>query len=176
MARTFLSLGVLAFAFCLGCSQSPPAEKSTEAAHDDHEHGHDHAHEGHDHGGHDHAHGEHAHGEHGEAAKTYAEAVEKVEAARDTIRDSLAAGDKDKADAALHALGHVLERIPELAKDGALSDEHQEAAKKDADELFDLFGKLDEQIHGDLEITYDTFAEKIDAAVTRLHERIEHKE
>ena len=175
MARIFLSLGVLAFVFCVGCNQSPPAEPSTEAAHDDLEHG-EHSHEGHEHEGHDHAHGEHAHGEHGEAAKTYAEAVEKVEAARDTIRDSLAAGDKDKADGALHALGHVLERIPELAKEAALSAEHQEAAKKDADELFDLFGKLDEQIHGDLEITYATFAEKIDAAVTRLYERIEHKE
>ena len=173
MARYFLSLGVLAFVFCLGCNQSPTAEKAPEAAHEDHdhEHAHDHAHEGHDHEGHDHAHDEHA-----EESKTYAEAVEKVEAARDTIRDSLAAGEKDKADTALHALGHVLEAVPELAKKSTLSAEDQEAVKKDVEELFDLFGKLDEQIHGNLEITYDTFGEKIDAAVTRLHERIEKKE
>lgn len=181
MARFFLSLGVLAFVSCLGCNQSPPAEKVPEAAHEDQEHGHDHAHEGHDHEGHDHeGHGheghDHAHGEHAEESKTYAEAVEKVEAARDTIRDSLAAGEKDKADGALHELGHVLEAVPGLAKESALSVEDQEAVKKDVEELFDLFGKLDEQIHGNLEVTYDAFAEKIDGAVTRLHERIEKKE
>ncbi len=176
MARSIVSLGVLAFVLSLGCNHSPPAEQAPEAAHGDsehgdHEHGHDHAHEGHDHEGHD-----HAHGEHGGASKTYAEAVEKVVAARDTIRDNLAAGEKDKADAALHELGHVLERIPALIKESTLSDEEKEAAKKDIDELFEQFDKLDEQIHGDLEITYDAFAEKIDAAVSRLHERIEHSE
>jgi len=172
MARFIVSLGVLAFVLSLGCSQSPPAEKAPEAAHDDHEH----AHEGHDHEGHDHAHGEHGHGEHGGASKTYAEAVEKVVAARDTIRDNLAAGDKDKADTALHELGHVLERFPALIKESTLSDEEKEAASKDVDELFEQFDKLDEQIHGETEITYEAFSEKIDTAVSRLHDRVEHNE
>ncbi len=168
MARSILPLGVLALVLCLGCNQSPPEEKAPEAAHEDHDHA------GHE--DHDHAHGEHAHDEHGEESKTYAEAVGKVEAARDKIRVGLAAGEKDKADDELHALGHVLERIPVLAKEATLSAEDQEAVKKDVEELFDLFGRLDEQIHGNLDITYDAFAEKIAAAVTRLHERIENKE
>ncbi len=91
---------------------------------------------------------------------------------RDTIRDSLAAGDKDKADEALHDLGHVLEQIPELAK--SHSSDASEAVKQDVDDLFNLFGKLDEQIHAHAEVTYDEYSEKIDAAIERLHERTDH--
>lgn len=161
MYRLSFSLASLALVATMGCQ--PAAQKAEEAAHDDHAHeGHDHAH---DHEGHD-----HAHGEHGEASKTYAEAVEKVEAARNAIRDGLAAGEKSKADGQLHELGHTLEAIPGLAKD--LTEAEQADVKKDVEELMDEFGKLDEQIHGEKEVTYDTFSEKIDAAIERLHSRV----
>jgi len=176
MVFRYFPIGALAFALCLGCNSDQPSEPTAEHSHDDHaheagEHAHDHA--GHNHAGHEH--GDHEHGAHGDTSKTYAEAVEKVEAARDAIRDSLAAGEKDKADAALHEVGHVLERIPELAKE-SLPEAEQADVKKDVEEIFDLFGKLDEQIHGGAEITYDTFADKIDAVVERLHVRTEKKE
>ena len=175
MCRHLLPLGALVFVLVLGCNQSPPSEKtSPEASHEEHDHEHDHAHEGqdHEHADHDHADHEHEHHEHGELAKTYDDAVEKIEAARDTIRDSLAAGETDKADKALHEMGHVLERIPDLAK--SLPAESHEVVHKNVEELFDLFGKLDEQIHSQAETTYEEFSEKIDAAVKKLHEHSSH--
>ena len=165
MYRLSFSLAALALIVLMGCQ--PTAQKTEEAAHDDH--GHEHAHEGHDHA-HDHEGHDHAHGEHGEPSKTYAEAVEKVEAARNAIRDGLAAGEKNKADGQLHELGHTLEAIPGLAKE--LTEAEQADVKKDVEELMDEFGKLDEQIHGEKEVTYDAFSEKIDAAIERLHSRV----
>lgn len=169
MLVRYLPLAALMLAFCSGCntaSKQPPAAE----AHDDHDHDHghehghdDHAHEGHDHG--DHEHGEHDHPE----IKTYAEAVEIIEASRDKIRDSLAAGETEKADEALHSLGHTLEHVGELS--GDFADDVRSEIKKDVDELFELYGKIDEQIHGKLEVTYDAVADKIDAAVERLHSR-----
>jgi hypothetical protein len=168
MYRLSLSLAALALVSFLGCQPAvKESEKAADAAHD-HEHG-EHAHEGHDHA-HDHEGHDHGHGEHGEPSKTYAEAVAKVEAARDAIRDGLAAGEKSKADGQLHELGHVLEGIPGLAKD--LTEAEQADVQKDVNELMDEFGKLDEQIHGEKEVTYDAFSEKIDAAIERLHSRV----
>lgn len=161
MYRLSLSLAALALVSFLGCQPAvKESDKAADAAHD-HEHGdHAHDHEGHDHG----------HGEHGEPSKTYAEAVAKVEAARDAIRDGLAAGEKSKADGQLHELGHVLEGIPGLAKE--FTEAEQADVQKDVNELMDEFGKLDEQIHGEKEVTYDTFSQKIDAAIERLHSRV----
>jgi hypothetical protein len=165
-----LALTLFVGAQFLGC-QPADKSKSTDAAHE--EHSHEHGDHDHAHGDHDHAHDNHeghGHGEHGEPSKTYAEAVAKVEASRNAIRDGLAAGEKSKADGQLHELGHVLERIPELAKD--FTAEQQAEVKKDVEELMDEFGKLDEQIHGEKEVTYDEFSAKIDAAIERLHERV----
>jgi hypothetical protein len=172
MNRLSLSFAGLALVGFLGC-QPAGNDKATDAAHEEHshEHGdHDHAYGEHahgDHAGHGHDHG---HGEHGEPAKTYGEAVAKVEAARNAIRDDLAAGEKSKADGHLHELGHVLEGIPELAKE--FTEDQRAEVKKDVEELMDEFGKLDEQIHGEKEVTYDAFSAKIDAAVERLHGRV----
>lgn len=172
MNRLSLSFAGLALVAFLGC-QPAGKDKATDASHEEHshEHGdHDHAHDDHEHAHGDHAGHDHGHGEHGEPSKTYAEAVAKVEATRNAIRDGLAAGEKSKADGQLHELGHVLERIPELAKD--FTEEQRAEVKKDVEELMDEFGKLDEQIHGEKEVTYDAFSTKIDAAIERLHGRV----
>lgn len=139
----------------LGCGKSTPtAEKSTAPAHDDHAHeGHDHKHEGHD----DHPH-------------TYAEAVEKIKQLRNAVRDHLAAKETGKADEAVHEVGHVLEDLPKLAE--AHTAEDQAEVKKAGEELLDLFGKIDEQLHADKEPNYDEVSAKIDAAVEKLHEKL----
>ncbi len=163
MSLRYLPLGALLLAFVTGCNTSPK-EPAPEAAHEDHDHGHEHG---------DHAHDEHAgheHGEHDHAEiKSFHEAAEMIETARDTIRDKLAAGETDKADEALHALGHTLEHVDELT--GNFADDVRSEIKKDVEELLDLFGKVDEQIHAKQEVTYDAWSEKIDAVVERLHDR-----
>lgn len=171
MSIRFLPLGALLLAFVMGCN-SATKEPAAEAAHEDHDHDHGHEHGDHEHGEHaghdndaDHGHGEHDHAE----IKDFHEAVEMVEAARDTIRDKLAAGETDKADEALHALGHTLEHVGDLT--GDFADDVRSEIKKDVEELLDLFGNVDEQIHAKQDVTYDAWSEKIDAVVERLHDR-----
>lgn len=167
MLVRFLPLGALLLAFATGCNTAPkePAAEAEHGAHD-HEHGHDHGHDDHGHGDHaGHSHGEHDHAE----IKDFHQAVEMIESARDTIRDRLAAGEIEKADEALHALGHTLEHVGELTTDFA--DDVRSEIKKDIDDLFEQYGTLDEQIHAKKDVTYDAVAEKIDAIVERLHTR-----
>jgi hypothetical protein len=159
---TCLPLLAIALVLCLGCNASKSdADKadSKAAAHDDHD---DHEHEGH----------EHEHAEHGHHhAETYAEAVEELEGLRDTLRDSLKAGDREKGDAAVHEIGHVLDNLEGLAKRAELSAEKQVDVKKDVEALFVHFDKIDEAFHAsdDQEVPYDEHAEDIDAAIERLH-------
>ncbi|MEX2114942.1 MAG: hypothetical protein WD845_17245 [Pirellulales bacterium] len=150
----------IAFVLCVGCNAptTEVVEKDGEtAAHDDHDH------KDHDHAEHDHHH-----------AETYAEAVAELETLRDTLRDSLKAGERDKGDVAVHEFGHVLDSLPKLAATAKLTVEQQADVKKDVEELFEHFEKIDEAFHGDKDqvVPYDEHAEKIDAAIERLHGQV----
>lgn len=152
---------VSAFAVSLlGCgTKSSTSEKPAPAAHDEHGHDHDHAHDHKHEGDADHPH-------------TFAEAVEKVQQLRTAVRDNLAAKEKGKADDAVHEVGHVLEDLPKLAESASLAPEALSEVKKATDELLDLFGKIDEQIHADKEPNYDEVSAKIDAAVEQLQAKV----
>ncbi len=167
MLRARLGLVLVGFAVVLfaasGCGQSPKKDAATGHEDHDHEHGHEH--------GHEHAHEGHEHAEGGDHPKTYAEAVTKIAALHDTVRDSLSAKENSKADEAVHELGHLLEDVPGLAGAASLSADDLADVKKAAEELLDLYGKIDEQLHGGKDIAYDELSAKIDAAVDRLKSR-----
>lgn len=132
----------------LGCGKPGSTDQAATPAHDDHG-DHDHKHEGHD----DHPH-------------TYAEAIEKIEALRTAVRDNLAAKEKGKADEAVHEVGHLLEDLPKLAKSHTAED--QTEIKQASDELIDLFGKIDEQLHADKEPDYDAVSAQVETALEKL--------
>ena len=152
-----------------GTSDQGPA-KATASKHD---HDHDHDHEGHDHAGHDH--GKEAGAEKGATpekkvvkAETFSEAVTLLGGLHASIRDGFEKNDIDSAHGPLHDVGHLLEQIPALAgketQDAAVLDE----VKKQVDELFDLYGKVDEKLHGEKGADYKDVAEKINAAMEKL--------
>lgn len=151
--RTSLFYGMLALSVGMwaGCSAKPQEE----AAHEDHDHDHDHGHDDHEHGhGHEHP-------------ETYAEGVGMLVELRDTVRDAFAKEDIDTAHGPLHDVGHLLEDLPKLAeKHDPLPD--KEEVKQATDELFDLFTKVDEKLHGEEGTTYAEVSDKIDAAIERL--------
>ena len=134
----------------VGCGKSPTQAPRHASATDTDEHDHEHEGESHD-----------------DTPKSYGEAVAGLAALRDTIRDAFAAKDDDKAHEPLHEVGHLLEYLPELAEKHSPPIDSA-AVKKDADELFDLFGKVDEKMHGAEGATYADVADKIDAGVDRL--------
>jgi chromosome segregation ATPase len=85
------------------------------------------------------------------------------------MREALEKGEKDKADDALHEIGHVLEHVDELAEKASLSEAQRDDVKKDVEELLDHFSAIDEKIHGDEQVAHDELSEKIHAAIERLH-------
>lgn len=140
----------IALGCALGCQRSATDAAGQAAADHDHDHG----------NGHDH---------HGDAPQNFAEAVEKLVSLHDQIRDGFAKDDVESAHGPLHDVGHLLEDLAKLAEKHTPALDVA-AVKKDADELFDLYGKVDEKLHGDEGSTYGEVAEKVDAAVERLHE------
>lgn len=160
-----LSVGVL------GCSPAagpatPAKPAAVHADHDKHDHDHDHGKDDdHDHGkADDHDDHEHAHPE------TLAAGVAELEAMWGHVKAALKAGDREKADEKVHAVGHLLEDFEALlAKEKA---EAQETGKKATQEVFDCFDKLDEAFHGDEDdlkkLDLDALGERLEAAIKSL--------
>jgi hypothetical protein len=163
---------VIPLAGIVGCSPATPPvapAKPVAAAHADHDHDHG-KEDSHDHGkknGKDHDdHGDHDHSH----PKTLAAGVAELEAMWGHVKESLKAGDRDKADEKVHAVGHLLEDFEGLlAKEKA---EAQEAGKKATEEVFDCFDKLDEAFHGDEDdlkkLDLDALGERLEAAIKTL--------
>jgi len=169
-------LGVLAVGV-LGCSPAAAPVKPV-AAHADHDE--QAKHDKHDkHDGHDHAKDDgHAHGkeadhddDHGHThPETLAAGVLELETMWGHVKGALKAGDREKADDKVHAVGHLLEDFEGLlAKEKA---EAQEAGKKATQEVFECFDTLDEAFHGDEDalkkLDLDALGERLEAAIKSL--------
>lgn len=142
MRVVMTSVGLIAM-MAAGCGTSPPAARPGSAGARpaaEHDHGHDgHAH---DHA-HDHAqgHGGHKHPE------TLAEAVVELESLVGQVGEHLAAGGRDAADTAVHAVGHLLEDVEGLLERSTLAADAKTAAKNAVAELYECFDKLDTALH-----------------------------
>jgi len=171
--RLFGIFLVMLSAGVLGCSPAAPpaAPAKPVAAHADHGHGDDND-KDHDHGKHDDdKHGDDKHDDHEHAhPETLAAGVLELEKMWGHVKEALKAGDREKADDKVHAVGHLLEDFEALlAKEKA---EAQEAGKKATQEVFDCFDTLDEAFHGDEEalkkLDLDALGERLEAAIMSL--------
>lgn len=150
--KTFLVLGgVLIFAGCPGSDTSP--DDAVESADGDHSHDHDH---------------DHDHGDDEPHPETYAEAVEQLVSIDKTIRDAFAADDADTAHGPLHDIGHLLEEVAALAAKEPMSEEQRADVQQAVDSLFDLYGAVDDTMHGREGKSYDEVSTEIDAALKTL--------
>ena len=100
---------------CVGCAPAPApvkpaASQGQKATHDDHHHGHGHE---------DHAHPE-----------TLAAGLAELEGIATAVKTHLDAGARDKADKAVHMVGHLVEDLRGLLPKENLSAEAQAAAGK----------------------------------------------
>ena len=79
----------------------------------------------------------------------------------------LAAGDNGRAHGPLHEVGHLLANLPAMAP--AQSRHFDLATVQDAtDQLMDLFGKVDDKLHGAEGASYADLSHEIDAQLERL--------
>lgn len=168
-AVTLVLLG-LVVAGCAPAGKQPPAAAKP-AAKDDHDH--DHADTKKQDGkaaakqdADDHA--DHKHPE------TLAEGVAELEKLIGTVKEHLKADAKEKADDAVHLIGHLLEDFETLVPAAKLSSEAEAAAKKAVEDLYACFDKLDTALHAEAgkedspADVHAQVAEKIDAAIKQL--------
>ena len=163
-----LALGGL---FLLGCSQTttPPGAPPTKVAQADGEHDHDH-----DHG--DHADHEHGHEDY-ESPNTIAAGMAELEKICQGVKEELAEGDRDEADAKVHMVGHLIDDLHGLVAEAKPSPEVLAGAKKALDDIFDCFDKMDTALHSaDEEVVkkldYAEHAPAIEAAIPKLKELV----
>ena len=167
----FFALGCL---IVMGCAPATtpataPAVAPPAAAHADHDHGTKDAKGDHDH---DHEHEDHEH------PATLAAGLADLEAICAHVRESLGAGDREKADDKVHMVGHLLEDLQELVADSNPAAEAEAAAKKALEEIFDCFDKMDTALHAaDEEVAkkldYAEHAPRIEAAIAKLKELVQ---
>lgn len=158
----------------VGCGDVPPPAASAPRAaaradhHHDHDHDHDHGEEskhakGDDHDDHDHD-DAHSHPE------TLAAAVGELKTLWGHVKGSLKAGDREKADEKVHAVGHLLEHFESLLAKGKA--ESREIGMKATQEVFDCFDKLDTAFHGAEEdlgkLDLDALGGRLEAAIKTL--------
>lgn len=128
---SFLVLAAVGAA-CIGCAPAsaptkPVASQGQKASNDAHDH--------------DHGHDDHAHPE------TLAAGLAELEGIATAVKTHLDAGARDKADKAVHMVGHLVEDIRGLLPKEKLSAEAQAAAGKALDEIFDAFDTVDSALH-----------------------------
>ncbi len=109
---------------------------------------------------HDHAHHNHA--------DNLAGAVKELTDLKTTIADAFAKGDADAAHDPLHEIGHVLENIPVFATKENVAEAEQATIKEAVDALLDVYGKIDEGMHGKEGVKYEDVSAKIDEALAKL--------
>ena len=99
---------------------------------------------------------------------SYADALSKIKAYRDTIRDGIAAGDPRKAHRPLDELDIVLEHLSTVARDNNIPKSQWETVNTSAQQVRDSFNKVHAQIDGGEKPDYAAVAGDIDAALASL--------
>ena len=118
---------------------------------------------------------EHAGHDHGEAAgpTSLGEAVDAVAAHAVTIKDAFAAGTPEACHDAMHEVGNILSKLPDLAAKTDLSEEDQAAVRSAGDAVFEGFMQLDDGLHGNEDAPgYDEVADEIEAGIATLREKV----
>jgi hypothetical protein len=100
--------------------------------------------------------------------KDFADAVARIKAYRDSIRDDIAAGRPTKAHRALDELDIVLNWLPGIARDGGVPKQHWEEVNTTAQRIQELFNKVHGQIDAKEKPDYDAIAGDVDTAIGRL--------
>ncbi len=113
------------------------------------------------------------HNEHGQKHEpaNLAEGLEQLNEYCKEVKTAFEKDTPEDAHDALHEVGHLLEALPALAeKGGKLASAEIDTLKKQVEELFDAFGKLDETMHGGEAVVYSEIDSKIQTAMNSLRE------
>jgi hypothetical protein len=166
LQAAWLAAGVLVFFGCAPAAPPAATVATTQAGHAGHDDDHDHE-DDHDH---DHDHDEHDDHDH---PATVAGGLDELEEVCRKVKESLAAGDLEKADDAVHMAGHLVEDLQKLVADSKPDAAAGAVATAALDEIFDCFDSMDTALHSTDEeaarkLDYTAFAPRIEAAIETL--------
>jgi len=124
--------------------------------------------------------GEHGHGEHGhthapiKGPKSFPEGVEKLKEINDQICAAMESDNPDSAHDALHEVGELLNRLPELAADTDLGESDWNEVEQEVNKLFEAFKEVDVAFHnnGDKKAAYESSKATIDDGVASLETKL----
>ena len=128
MARLIGATSGLLLVLVLGCGPTETAKPVS---------GHSHSHE-HEHG--------HTH-EHASGPQSFHDAVAQLKEIQSQVSTAMENDDPDAAHGPLHDVGHLLNKIPELAADTELAESDWNEVKAEVDKLFEAFGEVDSAFH-----------------------------
>ncbi|MBB76907.1 MAG: hypothetical protein CMJ75_20575 [Planctomycetaceae bacterium] len=102
--------------------------------------------------------------------ESYGAALEQLDALCAATQDAFANDDLQEADGPVHAIGHLLEELPQLAGQESPSETVQQQVKEAVDALMVSFGALDGRVHGGGSAgkSYREVAAEIEEAVAKL--------
>lgn len=101
---------------------------------------------------------------------SYAAALPRIAAYRDTIRGAIEAGTPGKAHRSLDELDIVLNKLPSIAKQSGIPNEQWETVNTAAQELRKLFNQVHSAIDENREPDYQAVAEPIEGAIEKLEQ------
>ncbi len=119
---------------------------------------------------HDHEIESHADDHEHTSPESFAGVLTELDELRTAIKAAFAAGDLEQADGPVHAVGHFLEELPELAAKESASEADRQQIKQAVDSLMGSFAALDERVHGGDAAgkSYDEVASEVDEALATL--------
>ena len=145
-------IGSVALFGCPGCGSGDRADQSGTVSNQDGDHDHDHDHP---------------------APEGFAAEVAVLRGHFETIRDALGENDVSTAHDPLHEVGHLLENLPKLADQAGLNAEDLATAKAAITAMFEAYGQIDQAIHGDKDVDYESVREKLDQGMADLDAVVE---
>jgi len=105
-----------------------------------------------------------------EMPASYAEAVERINGYCETVRKALEDDHPHGAHQALDELDIVLNRLPEIARDGGVPKRHWEQVVVAGEEIRDLLNEIHSAIDEHREADYAAVADRVNTALASLAE------
>jgi hypothetical protein len=101
---------------------------------------------------------------------SYAEAVERIDGYCETVRKAIEDDHPHRAHRALDEMDIVLNRLPEIARDGGIPKRHWEQVVVAGEEIRDLLNEIHAAIDENRAADYTAVGDRVNAALTSLAE------
>ena len=108
------------------------------------------------------------HSGHNDATANFGEAYNRLVTHKTNIQAAFEKSDPESAHDDLHQIGHAIESLAAVARKSGITDADLLSVEVAAKSLFEVYGRLDEMLHGGDDVAYKDVAGEIDSAISAL--------